>query len=747
MISEERGWTEPGEREYPESDDSNCWPMPYTPVEGVLPGTLREDILCGQVVVAEATWGFGLDDTPVAPRIRSAAGWLPDLHVVGGRVEHMRDELLLPMTTIGDGVLPVPSSGEEFIEGGVPLMREYDELLARSALAGLQFLGDTDGTISTAATEVSEGALACGELAQWEDLEFIEALARQELRGAVEIRRSYVWFVARPADDILSHIPGPARFDLLEDVHERLREPRTRRQVTGLPLRSLALGEDPVPLTELDEHRHSVNDSWRSTDVPGLPYMPTSPPQLQEGPPMPQTHHDAVSVARLFTAAIEKAMATTKLGHASNSAERHRARHEAVAQYLLDHILRQEGELERFLEELGVRIEHEPVLHAEWEDRETGSRFDHVIEESAADRYRAVVVIEDKIDAQLAPDQLDRYCEFLAAEGGRATVVVLHPLRNPLNSAKNRVSDLQAKYAGVTVQFLTWAELSSRMIHTDPDGSTTGLWRALEEYAESVGTGDLEHLPGADALTDPVIAGELRDLFLTMQNVAAGVGSGRSRQLCFSFHGGNPEPWLQMAMSDNKRASVGLDLGLVRSPGTLMAGVRGPEDPDGYLTPAKVRVFRDGKLSEAAWKRVDELAELAVEVRDHGAHFPDTLPGRTTGKPVSEGSQDALRLIGAIFQAQAIKNPHRGGAPSSGTRGLNEGDGNERVGAVLVREDDEAERSVALFVGPPAGQDWTRATIWIRDERGDREIEVVPRETGRDYVLRVWETARHALGW
>ena len=111
VISEERGWTEPGEREYPESDDSNCWPMPYTPVEGVLPGTLREDILCGQVVVAEATWSFGLDDTLVALRIRSAAGWLPDLHVVGGRVEHMRDELLLPMTTIGDGVVPVPSWG------------------------------------------------------------------------------------------------------------------------------------------------------------------------------------------------------------------------------------------------------------------------------------------------------------------------------------------------------------------------------------------------------------------------------------------------------------------------------------------------------------------------------------------------------------------------------------------------------------------------------------------------------------
>ena len=100
---------------------------------------------------------------------------------------------------------------------------------------------------------------------------------------------------------------------------------------------------------------------------------------------MSQDHQEIVDVARLFTAAIEKAMATTKLGHASNSAERHRARHEAVAQYLLDHILRQEGELDRFLDVVGVRIEHEAVLYDEREDRETSSRFDHVIDDTDLD--------------------------------------------------------------------------------------------------------------------------------------------------------------------------------------------------------------------------------------------------------------------------------------------------------------------------------------------------------------------------
>lgn len=458
-----------------------------------------------------------------------------------------------------------------------------------------------------------------------------------------------------------------------------------------------------------------------------------------------QDHQEVVDVARLFTAGIEKAMATNKLGHASTSAERHRARHEAVAQYLLDHILRQDGELARFLDVVGVRIEHGAVLYDEWEDRATGSRFDHVIDDTAPDSYRSVVVIEDKVDAQLAPDQLDRYCEFLAGEGGAATVLVLHPLRNPLTTEQKRVPALQEEHDGVTVKFMTWSALSSRMIDANPGGNAA-LWRALAEYAESVGTGDLTHLPAAASLTDPAVARELRDLVLTMQSVAASIG-GRSRQLRFSLHGGNPRPWLQMAMSDDKQASVGLELGLVDSPGTLFAGVRGPEDPGGYLTPFKVRVFRDGVLSSAAKRHVDELAELAVAVRDRAAHFPDRLPGRTTGKPVSEGGQNALHLLGSIFQAQALKNPYRGGAPSRRTRGSNEGDRNERLGAVLVRDDEKFSRSIELFIGPPVGYDWERCTIWIRDEEGEREITVLPGESGRDYVLRVWQVSRSALGW
>lgn len=460
---------------------------------------------------------------------------------------------------------------------------------------------------------------------------------------------------------------------------------------------------------------------------------------------MSQDPHDAVNVAQLFTRAIEKAMEAGKLGTVGNSAERNRARHEAVAQYLLDHILLQEGQLERFLEVVGVTIENTPVLYTEWSDPETASRFDHVVDDAAEESYRSVLVIEEKLDAQLAPDQLDRYCAFLADQDGPATLLVLHPMRNPLTSEKSRIAALSAEHPGVTVKFMTWSGLCEAVIAAAPDSPEVALWRALEEFAENVGTGDLESLPDAELLNDPVVAKEVHDVFCTMQNVAARVGSGRSRQLRFSFHGGNAVPWLQMAMSDTAKNSVGLELNVLREPGTLRAGFRGPDAPWGEYINTKIGSFPDGKLSPAAVRRAEEIARLSVDVRDHGAVFPQQLPGRSAGAPVSDDGQDAISLLATVFQAQAIKNPHRGGAPSRSTRGVNEGKNNERLGAVLVKDEGDEPRSIYLFIGPPAGQPWERCTLWIREQDSEREIAVNPGESGRAYVLRVWSEARHAL--
>lgn len=465
---------------------------------------------------------------------------------------------------------------------------------------------------------------------------------------------------------------------------------------------------------------------------------------------MSQVHHDAVRVAQLFTSAIEKAMSTGKLSQAKSSTQRHSVRHEAVAQYLLDHILRQDGELRRLLDAYKVTCKHEPVLHAEVPLDAYGlhdSRVDHLVDDTtAAGDYRAVLVIEDKLDSQLGPDQLERYCEFLASENSASKLLVLHPKRNPLTAAVDQLASLQADYPGVTIEFETWSGLASRMVAANPRGAHVALWKALEEYTESVGTGDLENLADASVLNDPDVAEELRDLFLSMQNVASRIASGKSTQLRFSFHGANPRPWLQMAMTDIKKVNVGLELDLTSEPGTLLVGTRGPANPHGETTPSKLRVFKGGKLSPAGENRTEQLARMAQEVRD-GKAFPESMPGRPSGAALSDQGQEALRLLAAIFQAQAIKNPHRGGAPSHKTRGLNEGHGNERLGAVLVRDDADVQRRIHLFIGPPAGQEWSRCTAWIRDEDGEREIPVQRGESGRDYVLRVWQESRTRLGW
>lgn len=457
-------------------------------------------------------------------------------------------------------------------------------------------------------------------------------------------------------------------------------------------------------------------------------------------------HDEAVRIARLFTAAVEKSMVTSKLGSGEDSLHRNHARHEAVAQYLLDHILRIEGELDRLLHMLEIRIEHYPELYSEWKDPASGRRFDHVVDDRYDEtEWTSVLLIEDKIDAPLGVGQLHNYCKYLSNMGRKTTLLVLHPMRNPLSAGKAEAETLRKEFPSVAIEFRTWSELVQEMIEVAPDRPEAVLWRALKEYTESVGTGDLELLPDASVLLDPAVSGEIRDAFLSAQGVAAKLKGGKSGQLRFSLHGGNAVPWLQMGMSDTKSDSVGLEFDLIGSAEPLLVGVRGPSEPESYLTSAKIGVFRDGRLSAPAQERAAALKELDRGVRSGTMEFPDRLSGRRAGELLSPGAQEALFLLGSIFQAQALKNPYRGGAPGRGTTGFNEGAGNERIGAVLAAGNDKDARSIHLFIGPPDGAPWERCTVWIREDGVEREIEVRPGEPGRDYVLRVWSATREAL--
>lgn len=747
MISEERRWAEPADREYPESDDSCCWPMPYTPLEGMVPGSVQHDMLSGQVVIVEATWEFDGKGSEASPTFRTAAGWLPELEVVGGRIPRLRDVDFLPLTAIGAGESPQEMSTSEALNGGAEVMLVYDELLARSALAGVQFPAEFDGELSTAATEVSEAALACGELVRWEDLDLYGAAARQEMATWNRLRRSYIWLSAEPFDEGFSSVPRPARLDLIESTLQYLAVPRARSQVLALPLRALTLGDHETLAHELDQPTNSIGASWNpagASDALSSAATPTSS-QVERQPA--EGEGAVLDVTRLFTAAIEKAMSSVKLARASDSAERNRARHEAVAQHLLDHILRQPGELEQLLQLLDIEYTDAPSIHTEWEDWDNGSRYDHVVDDRRSpDDYRSILVIEDKIDAQLGTDQLDRYCAFLAEEAGQGMVLILHPERNALTSAKLRVPELEAAHPGVVLRFMTWTDLSAKMISTNPSGAHAALWRALAEFAESVGTGDLSGLPSASVLTDPDVALEVRDIFLTAQAVAATVGHRAPRQLRFSFHKGNLRTWLQMGMSNSTTSGIGLELDLVESPGTLLAGVHGPLRHESHPSPAKIGSFVDGELSPAAGRRADRIADASQRFRAGDTDgLDDALTGRSTGTHPSSEAQDALQLLGAIFQAQAIRNPHRGGADGRGTEGVNEGARAERLGAKLVRGGAPG-REIHLFIGPPEARTWDRATLWIRDSAGEREILPLDGESGRDYVLRVWGMSRAALG-
>lgn len=268
MISTGRGWSEPQQREYPDAEDeSNCWAMPVLPVEGHVPEDAYEEVRRGDVIVVEATWTFAGDDDAVLADVRSAAGWLPSVYVVDGRIQSLRQEAFLPTTTLGDGGLPVPIMPEESLEGGIPLMQEYEDLLARSALAGAHVFAEIYEPIAAAATEVSDGAHATSELAHLSDLPVLEPFAQQELNSTSRIRRSYVWFFQRSARDLVNQMPGSVRWDVLETAAVHLQSPRSRREVSRMPLRSYALLERAVPAAELDLPHHRFSENWRSVET------------------------------------------------------------------------------------------------------------------------------------------------------------------------------------------------------------------------------------------------------------------------------------------------------------------------------------------------------------------------------------------------------------------------------------------------------------------------------------------------
>lgn len=439
----------------------------------------------------------------------------------------------------------------------------------------------------------------------------------------------------------------------------------------------------------------------------------------------------ARSVGRMYTAAIEEAASSNAFGGSSSSGERNRRRHEAVVQFMLAHIIKLDGELRSFAKEFGLAETEGLHVYQEAPDPGSKSRFDHVID---APDGTPIAVIEDKIDAALGPRQLDRYAEYLSESDKNSDLIVFHPARRDVSASVKVPTGKK-----VRIRFISWYELSTRMAKRAGTPEHAALWEELAEFAESIGTGDLTSLPSTAALLDRGAALEVRDVLLTGQKVAHTLARGKLKEMSFSMHPGNPHSWLQAGLTDIKHLRVGVELDVRYVPGDLYLGVRGPgQDLD--WVPAKIGFFPNGELTKAGHRRVAMLAEIAEAVEKGDTKWPPHIPGRPVGRLPSEEAMDSLQTLAAVFQASSLRNPHRGGA-TDGARKSNEGEFGERLGVRLQN----AGNTIELFIGPPIRKEWIRSSIWIRTPHCEYEIKQLAKETGRDYVLRVWDEVSKAL--
>lgn len=444
---------------------------------------------------------------------------------------------------------------------------------------------------------------------------------------------------------------------------------------------------------------------------------------------------DGLTVPDMFTVGIEKSIAGNKIASAGgDSAKQARHRHEAIAQHMLAYLLEDEAQLEAFADELAIPSRHGLLHRLEVPDGGPGlSRFDHVL--SRKDDGQHVAVIEDKIDAEAGKNQLQRYCDHLHEQGPDGRLIVLHPERR-----RGEWGD-PAGYSGAIVSIIGWHELGERM--ASRAGSSPGAaacWRALAAFAENVGTGDLSGLAPAAVLLDSSAAKQVRDLILTAQNVARAFEQNSTSRFRFSTDVQNSAPWLQFRLSTDEKNTVGMQVLLHQEPGRIEIGFRGPKNLAISALPTGIGAFPDGKLTEAATQHVRHLKTLGKDVEVGAVPWPENLEHGPLGRELDEDAQGALALLGMVFHAAALRNPHRGGATAS-AKAANEGENGERLGVVLS----SAAKEVHLFFGPPVGEPWDRASIWIRCDGEEEEIVPEKGESGRQYVERVWANCRKPL--
>lgn len=269
-------------------DGSNFWPFSAYMQSDHSSMLIARDYREGVVVHVEATWVYEIGGVPTEPTFRVVAfrqdGVVTENDVI---VDVMAGPTEL-LTEIGNGSTP------KWREGNHPGAdddrgEELDGLLVSSPLKGAVVPQAFNGVVSTGATEVSEEAVLCSLEGRPRDQTFLQQLAREEVRDARRVKRTYTWFFCEPAldggslrehlrslgmpsdqiDQLDEHYPVPvhdatrgAVEELIERTVSHLCTARLLDDIVELPLRTIALLNEPAGVQDLDEPAYEPGARW-----------------------------------------------------------------------------------------------------------------------------------------------------------------------------------------------------------------------------------------------------------------------------------------------------------------------------------------------------------------------------------------------------------------------------------------------------------------------------------------------------
>lgn len=434
----------------------------------------------------------------------------------------------------------------------------------------------------------------------------------------------------------------------------------------------------------------------------------------------PSQSQQNLEIARMFTSAIGDAFTSERIIERNDGSMSvgHR-KQEATAQALLDFILKQDDEAAAFGRALKLPKARQLDVAREVTLSE-GRRVDHSL--SVGGEY--VAFIEDKLWASFGVEQLYDYVQELHSWNADGQLIVIVPDRRRDEAQR----EIDRSAIGTHTRIIAWVDLPNLM---KGKSKRLHLWESLSRFATEVGSSNLLSMSAKGSYPQTRDVAESISQYLAsaaeiaavyFEDRAAAEGSvARQREFKFSTHRGNERAWLQAGAT--QREKWGLD---------IEPGYNGQSCIWLYHQSARsdlsmqIGYFKH-QLSAAARERIRQVARKGVnENRELDLRGVNTY---RLGTFLTPSEQDALKVLMQVFDIRTAGNY----LPNETTfRGVN--DGPSRYGMKFVLDDLEVE----AFMGPPSEKPWIRPSIFIRDDDGEREVRPLKRDTGKQYVERVW---------